>query len=455
MRTSHQPSHRPPAGPGLPSEPSGPAGRVVKQPEVTTPRVEPAVGGGVFLAAAVVLLTACGPGSNDAPAVGGSSSLPASAAALEPYGSPCLALEAGGLSEVSAATPDTVPYRVAARSTTALFRVTSGGFLADGTLQVANAGSNTILLLNREAQLVGSLGGMGAGPGEFGTLHFSHAAPDGETLAGFDMANNRVTRFDRGGALLGTLTLEPSVRDQYYDAVPLDAGGALVMTRWRSGSVDRVVGEMVTRPIPILQFDAEGRNPAAIVTMSGRTGVVSRAPSNVIYTTQLPFGVEPVWYADPGGCVLWLDGTREAVYALDVESGVRDSLAVRGLETRVSDAAWQAEMDRWEARRTGPDTEWDRMAGAVKPERHQIASRILYDGVGRLWLEAFNEWHQTTRGWWGIDLRSGHVAWLEAPAETYRMLAVAPGRAAVVTRDALDVETVLLLEFRSDPPGGQ
>ena len=425
-----------------------------KRERATTVQSPRAVGGGVCLAGVLALLAACGPGPDAGAAAGGSGSdvtaggsSSVSAAALAAYGSPCLALDAGGLGEVSAATPDTVSYRVAARSTTALFRVTSGGFLADGTLQIANAGSNTILLLDREAQLVGSLGGPGGGPGEFGALFYSHSAPDGETLAGFDAANNRVTRFDRGGALLGTLTLEPSARDQYYDAVPLEAGGALVMTRWRSGSVERRLGEMVTRPIPILRFDAEGRAPVAVVTMSGQIGVVSRAPSNVVYTTHLPFGVEPEWYADPGGCVMWIDGIGEAVHALDVESGVRDSLVVRGVETQVTDAAWQVEMDRWAARRTGPATDWDVMAGAEKPERHQIASGLLYDGVGRLWLEAFHERHRATRGWWGIDLRSGHVAWLEAPPDSYAMLAVAPGRAAVVTRDALDVETVLLLEF--------
>lgn len=411
-------------------------------------------GRGIATALLVVLCAGCGPpvdrseSSSSAAASGGNPAARASAREADSVGgSLCTTLERTGLDGVDVTHADTVQYRITARSSVDLFRVTSGGFLAGGILQVANAGSNEIFLFDEDARLVRRMGGPGAGPGEFGILFFSHSDPDGEEVSGYDMANVRLTRFDGDGNVLGTLTVERSARDQYFDGVPLASGGALVMTRWRSGSVERVVGEVATRRIPILRFDASGGSPAAIAMLKGQEKIISPAPSGVPSETPVPFGVEPVWYADSSGCVVWIDGDDPVLQLHDVESGGRDSLVIRGVPSRITDQVWAARMEALVARYAESYPGRDLYAGLEQRERHQIASWVLYDGAGRIWLESFHERDQDARGWWGIDLVTGETVWLDAPQGSYRMLAVSPGRAAILLRDQLEVETIALLEL--------
>jgi len=69
--------------------------------------------------------------------------------------------------------------------------------LADGSIVVANRGSNEVQLFSSTGDFLGAAGGRGEGPGEFERLTSVHEASDGSIIA-FDFWLGRLTRFSRG-----------------------------------------------------------------------------------------------------------------------------------------------------------------------------------------------------------------------------------------------------------------
>lgn len=85
--------------------------------------------------------------------------------------------------------------------------------LPDGSLVVANRGSNEIRKFSAEGRFVGSAGGHGEGPGEFTNLQ--QVEPVGDSLLARDI-RSRITLFGPDLRHLRTLQLPPGVRDLHH-----------------------------------------------------------------------------------------------------------------------------------------------------------------------------------------------------------------------------------------------
>ncbi len=329
---------------------------------------------------------------------------------------------------------------------TELYRVTSAGFLSGSVLQVANAGTNEILLLDGTLSLTGRFGRSGGGPGEFGQLYFAHVTNGGRGIGAFDSNNRRITRFRADGEVVGTLTIQSSTMNQYYDAIPLDAGGALVMTRWRPGSTPLLPGSIATRPIPILHVGEDGSVRSVVASIPGQEQVISQGESGPARRLNAPYGVEPTWLASPDGCVVWLEGRAVALSFRIVGGGPPGRLPIGGINLEIGDAKWNAVVNQLAEAFRGYHPDEDPYGELQSPGAHQLASKLVYDGINSLWIERFHLRDEPAPGWWRLDLDSGRLGWLPAPEGTVGLMAAdGQGQLAVLMKDQFDRERIALL----------
>ena len=87
-----------------------------------------------------------------------------------------------------------------------LYRVTSSARFADGTIVLANSGTQEVRWYDRDGQYICSAGGEGGGPGEFQALY--RIAISGDSTFAFDTRSSRITVFDRPGAMVRSVSFE-------------------------------------------------------------------------------------------------------------------------------------------------------------------------------------------------------------------------------------------------------
>ena len=110
-------------------------------------------------------------------------------------------------------------------------RIVGAARFEDATIAVGDAGTLSIRFFDANGQLVRTAGRMGNGPGEFRTLQSLRRA--GDSLDVFDRRVNRMTVFDRGGAVVRTIQLP---RPQYVAMHRLTSG------RWLAAEEEGFVG---------------------------------------------------------------------------------------------------------------------------------------------------------------------------------------------------------------------
>jgi hypothetical protein len=100
----------------------------------------------------------------------------------------------------------TTPWQVAEEFNTGpdsapleLFQVVGGRFLADGSLAVANSGTQEILIFGSNGRLIRRFGRSGEGPGEFQTIT-SLDLDDAGNLVAYDARLARLSTWTREGA---------------------------------------------------------------------------------------------------------------------------------------------------------------------------------------------------------------------------------------------------------------
>jgi hypothetical protein len=89
-----------------------------------------------------------------------------------------------------------------------LYRVRDIVELADGSVAIANSGTNQVRIYDAQGRYVRSLGRSGDGPGEFQMLLDLRAR--GDTIHAYDRLSGRLTRFLASGQYLGDVVLRSS-----------------------------------------------------------------------------------------------------------------------------------------------------------------------------------------------------------------------------------------------------
>jgi len=108
-----------------------------------------------------------------------------------------------------------------------LFRVAAAASQSDGDIVVVAAGAREIRLYDRDGAFVRTIGGRGAGPGEFeNPSQVVVAARDSIVI--WDDAHRRITRFDSAGVLDGIETIDYGLVAEAIDPPLFPSRGALL-----------------------------------------------------------------------------------------------------------------------------------------------------------------------------------------------------------------------------------
>src|SRR5690606_35558780 len=99
--------------------------------------------------------------------------------------------------------------RIDGAGPTPLFRVEAGILSPNGTILIANSGYHEILEISSTGALVRRVGREGDGPGEFRSIRWLHAAPDGGYIVG-DVRLRRATAFDSTGVVRWSTVFDPA-----------------------------------------------------------------------------------------------------------------------------------------------------------------------------------------------------------------------------------------------------
>lgn len=321
--------------------------------------------------------------------------------------------------------------------------VTGGARLADGTVVVADGGSQQIRFFDPGGRFRRAVGGPGEGPGEFSGLSALGHAPGGGLWA-YDFALRRITWLGSTGEVDGMTSLGPDPPVVHPLGVLPDRT-AVFRELWGAQAVAGASRAGLRRdPVAFVRFDSTGALLDTIGLFPGREIFLHDEDGRSVMSTPL-FGRNSVGAVRNGRIVvgsqdafeleeLTPDGTR----ARRVRILGRDRTLSREEVGRAIDARLEAGEPerRADLRRT--------LEAMPTPETRPAYGGMFADASGNLWIE---EWapNPSLPGAWTIVLHDGR--WLgsvDAPEDFYP-LDIGEGWILGVERDELGVEYVSVL----------
>jgi hypothetical protein len=331
-------------------------------------------------------------------------------------------------------------------------------WLSDGRLVVADVASSRLLVFDSAGRFVRALGRRGDGPGEFRSVGSLTARP-GDSLVTFDPSMRRLSiwhadsGFVRGIQLEGNGELESWPADAWLwqdslivvlqlsitpqDSVPPGAG----VRKWpmRARLTLRDPRGVPIRASPVFDAMYTGLYAKGDVRLPfSNQPFASIARDRVYYGSGSDFSIQ---YLNrdfiPAGELRW-PAQQEALSAGEVDrvrSEARALLATRLPPERVRNALTME------------------FATEILPATRPAIGRLLVVD-GQLWVERFEATRLGSRlqkpgdRWTILSERGEPVARLSLPPDT-RLEDVRGGRLALVARDSLDVQTVVVRELRT------
>lgn len=282
-------------------------------------------------------------------------------------------------------------------------RIVGASFLSDGSIVVADAGLSVLRVFDERGAFLRQMGGDGEGPGEFRRLRDIWVGA-ADTITVWDSGALRLTRFSAGGALVGTVSLTPSIQ----------AAGV--------GSLDLAVGPLVGGSVALgsLAFgspDGTGRDRVSVEVFGPDGGHVGRMAEATGFlrvrfddevTVPAPFSPVP-YFATHGSSVYFTNGEAPEV---SVWSG--DSTRVIGFPPASHDVP-----DAWMQLEKGLEAEGFEMFRDLLPQVPRSngiphLAGLLVDNGGRVWTKRYSP--GTDALWLGGGQRpSGGVWWVADP----------------------------------------
>ena len=249
----------------------------------------------------------------------------------------------------------------------------------DGSLAIANRGSEEVRVFSATGEFQGAFGGSGDGPGEFNDLTMIEIA--GDTLLALDF-DGSVTVVAPDLAVVRIFDVAPFTLDLYY----LDAGAILPEPRSMLVREPGLAG-LIRRPVPLILFDLEGEQIDSIGEMQG--------PETYMHTSEGFYGGVPIYFArtshvETSGQRIFL-GSNETMQLeeLDVSGNLVRILRIPDYPLDLSAARIAAERDFVLGRGPPGSTSPFRQALEAAPasETRPAYSDILIDPSGAVWLQ--------------------------------------------------------------------
>ena len=325
-------------------------------------------------------------------------------------------------------------------------RIVGATRFEDATIAVGDAGSMSIRFFDENGRLVRTVGRMGNGPGEFRTLQSLRRADD--SLDVFDRRVNRITVFDRRGALVRTFQV-PSGR--YVAMHRLTSG------RWLAAEEERFFGGQFREDAtPGLH-----RFPSAAVVLDS-TGAV-------LDTVGIFPGAETAYYTIDGQ-----PGSLHAAYGRTLAFATRGDTSyvvtgdflgfdvhdvegrrVRSVRATGPDRALRPEdVARFNETFLGEINDSTVRAGlrraldaAASPPTKAAAGRILVDPRGAIWLSAYENEFMPAPVWFVFDRDGRFLGDVPMPAGFW-VLEIGDRHVLGFAKDDAGVEVVRVHELR-------
>jgi len=331
--------------------------------------------------------------------------------------------------------------------------VTGLARLGDGTLVVADGGSQEIRFFDAAGNLIALAGGAGEGPGEFTGLSGLGAAPGGSVWA-YDFSLRRITWLSGSGEVeeLVSLGSQPPV----LSSVGLLSDGTFVLKQlWGATQVAEAMETGLRRdPVAFVRFDAEGILVDTLALFPGRELYLFTDENGRGVMSTPPFGRNSVGSLWEDGMVV---GYQESFELVMYSPGGEPMRIVRipGWDLTLGSGDLEEYiLSRLEGvppeRQPGVRREVEAMPSpATKP----AYGEILSDEVGNLWVGEWTTHPQIPERWTVLD-RFGR--WLGEVVMPGRFFPYAIGEDWVlgVEWDDLDVEYVVLYPLLKDAADG-
>lgn len=329
-------------------------------------------------------------------------------------------------------------------SDTELYGVVSARFLPSGELAIANSGTREILVVTSEGELLNRFGGRGEGPGEFSTIMSLHVT-DGGSVVAYDGRQARLTAFSASGELLGTRQLtDPS---PIADLIPLLASmNGPVLAVYGD---NRVFGnnEMRQDTTPLFRFTPESTVPDTLDRWAGKVWSfqgISAGMSRV----QPAFGPDLLHSGHGDRAVLAeTHNPLVRVYALSGEPTmaiVWDEVGRPVTDQDYED--WQTA--RRAAMRDYPEEIQEQFVGVPRFDTHPLIEGVLVGSDRSVWIAPAS---LGGRRWVRFAANGDLLPSLQLPRKA-EALDYQAGRLAVLEKDDLDVETVVIYQVQ-EPSG--
>jgi hypothetical protein len=314
--------------------------------------------------------------------------------------------------------------------------------LQDGTIVVADGGSQEVRFFNSSGEVGRVVGGKGEGPGEFSDLAGLGVGPGGSVWA-FDYSLDRITWMDGAGEIQGFTTLgpEPPV---LMSVGSLPDGTFLLKQLWGAGDVSQAAASGLRRdPVAFVRFDRGGSLVDTLGLFPGREVHLWEENGRGVMGSP-PFARNSVGALWGEGVVIGTQDRFELVdFGLDGEPrlvarllGLDLTLTPGDLEQYIQDRLGEVS----EGRRPGLRRELEAMPVL---ERKPAYGEILSDEAGNLWIGEWTPYPRAPHRWTILD-RDGR--WLGSVEISGRFSPHAIGEEWIlgVEWDELDVEYVVL-----------
>ncbi|MGE0158400.1 MAG: hypothetical protein AB7T31_03255 [Gemmatimonadales bacterium] len=334
-----------------------------------------------------------------------------------------------------------------------LDRVVTPFLLPDGSLAVPTSGASTIRIFSSDGAFERSLGGPGAGPGEFEYL--ASAWPRGDTIEAFDLAGQRILRFLPGDSV-ATLALGSAPAAAVYG--PLGAGWATSRLRAHYGARDSMAVLAVSRSLedPAAVVGPPERLSTPLTTAPGMHREVApgiSGPHPLSPTAVAAVHAAEVYVGETQTSILSVyaaDGTLRRVIPLPLEPYEDAAGAMR--QVIDSAIALADEDDRPDVRA--------RWSSYRVPARLSVFWALIVDELGYLWVRPYDpiahalalDGLPSNRGgpggrWLVLTPEGTEVGWVDVPAGLEPAWITA-NAVVGVHRDELGVESVRVHRLR-------
>ena len=307
----------------------------------------------------------------------------------------------------------------------------------DGNIYVADNLAHEIRVFNSRGSHIRTLGGQGAGPGEFRDLY--SLAWIGDTLAAMDPRNARIALLTRQGEWVDgiqhyplsgpplMIRLHPLGTEGFY--APIIGKQGLPLVRWtRAGAADTVLAPRVP--------------PGA---RSG--GIICHRPDGGVTGISVPDGPTLVYAFKPPEALLAVAWTNS--YTVTLLAGADTARVINRVAPSVpyADSLWQQAMQPYNELMTEfPGTKCDPPT-PVRPASRAALRHILFDELGQLWVEAAT---QAGFAWEVFDSQGRLMARHPAPPRSTNVPPyVRGGHLYQVEEDSLGVQQVAV--YRVSP----